>query len=118
MLKMFFSSWKLNPVDHCTRYLPFIGLSSNPNRITGAKFFCVNIWSSHRRCSIRKGIFKSFARFTGKHLCQSLLFNNIAGLRLATLLKKRLWDRCFPLNFAKILRSPILQNTSERMLLK
>ena len=28
------------------------------------------------------------------------------GLRPATLLKKRLWHRCFPLNFAKFLRTP------------
>ena len=28
--------------------------------------------SSHRRCSLGKGVFKNFAKFTGKHLCQSL----------------------------------------------
>ena len=33
-------------------------------------------------------------------------------LRLATLLKKRLWHRCFPVNFVKFLRTPFLQNTS------
>ena len=32
-------------------------------------------WSSHQRCSVRKGIFRNFAKFTGKHLCQSLFFN-------------------------------------------
>ena len=32
--------------------------------------------------------------------------------RLATLLKKSLWHRCFPVNFAKFLRTPFLQNTS------
>ena len=26
-------------------------------------------------------------------------------------IKKRLWHRCFPVNFAKILRAPFLQNT-------
>ena len=36
-------------------------------------------------------------------------------LRPATLLKKR--HRCFPVNFAKFLRTPILQNTSGRLLL-
>ena len=41
-----------------------------------------------------------------------LFFNKVAGLRPATLLKKRLWHRCFPVNFAKFLRTPILQNTS------
>ena len=30
----------------------------------------------------------------------------------ATLLKKRLWHRCFPVNFAKFLTTPFLQNTS------
>ena len=38
-------------------------------------------------------------------------------LRPATLLKKRLWERCFPVNFAKFLRTPFLQNTSGRLLL-
>ena len=32
--------------------------------------------------------------------------------RPATLLKTRLWHRCFPVNFAKFLRTPFLQNTS------
>ena len=31
--------------------------------------------SSHRRCSIKKGVFRSFAKLTGKHLCQRLFFN-------------------------------------------
>ena len=33
-------------------------------------------------------------------------------------LKKRLWHRCFPVNFARFLRTPFLQNTSGRLLLK
>ena len=40
----------------------------------------------------RKGVLRNFAKFTGKHLCQSLFFNKAAGLRPATLLKKRLWQ--------------------------
>ena len=39
------------------------------------------------------------------------------GLRPATLLKKRLWHRCFAVNFAKFLTTPFLQNTSGRLLL-
>ena len=46
--------------------------------------------------------------FTGKHLCQSLIFNEFGHLRSATLLKKRLWHRCFPVNFTKFLRTPFL----------
>ena len=33
------------------------------------------------------------------------------------ILKKRLWHRCFPVNFAKFLRTPLLQNTSGWLLL-
>ena len=39
------------------------------------------------------------------------------SLRPATLLKKRLWQSCFPVNFVKFLRTPFLQNTSQRLLL-
>ena len=59
-----------------------------------------------------------FAKFTGKRLCQSLFFNKVAGLKPATLLKKRLWHWCFPVNFVKFLRTPFSQNTSWRQLLK
>ena len=71
-----------------------------------------NTRSSHQRCSIIKGAFINLAKFTGKHLFQSLFLNKVAGLRSATLLRKRLWHRCFPVNFAKFIRSPFLQNTS------
>ena len=40
-----------------------------------------------------------------------------AGLKPATLLKKRLCYRCFSVNFAKFLRPPFLKNTSWRLLL-
>ena len=28
----------------------------------------------------KKGVLENFAKFTGKHLCQSLFFNKVAGL--------------------------------------
>ena len=28
--------------------------------------------SSHRRCSVKKGVLRNFTKFTGKYLCQSL----------------------------------------------
>ena len=31
---------------------------------------------------LKKRIFKNFPKFTGKHLCQSLFFNKVAGLKL------------------------------------
>ena len=66
---------------------------------------------------MKKGVLKNFAKSTGKHLCQSLFFNKVTGLRSATLLKKRLWHRHFPVNFAKSLRTPFVKNTSGRLLL-
>ena len=30
---------------------------------------------------MKKGLLKNFAKFTGKHLCQSFIFNKVAGLR-------------------------------------
>ena len=48
----------------------------------------------------KKGVLRNFAKFTGKHMCQSL--------KPANLLKKRLWHRCFPVNFANFLRTPYL----------
>ena len=51
---------------------------------------------------MKKSVPRNFAKFTGKHLCQSLSFNKVAGLRPATLLKKKFWHRGFPVNFAKI----------------
>ena len=50
--------------------------------------------SSYQRCSGRpevfykKGVPRNFAKFIGKHLCQSLFFNKVAGPRPATLLKR------------------------------
>ena len=68
--------------------------------------------SSHRRCFLRKHILRNFAKFTGEHLCQSLFLNKAAGLH-----RRRSWHKCFPVNFAKFLRTPSLQNTSGQLLL-
>ena len=68
--------------------------------------------SSHQRCSLWKGVLRNFAKFTGKHLLQSLFLNEVAGPEPATLLKKILCHRFFPVNFAKFLRKSFLHNTS------
>ena len=52
-----------------------------------------------------KRFFRNLTKFIGKHLCQSLFFNKVASLRTPTLLKKRLWHRCFLTNFVKFLRT-------------
>ena len=40
------------------------------------------IRSSRPEVFCKKGVLKNFAQFTGKHLCQGLFFNKVAGLRL------------------------------------
>ena len=37
--------------------------------------------SSHQMYSVRKGVLKNIAKFTGIHLCQRLFFYKVAGLR-------------------------------------
>ena len=60
---------------------------------------------------MKKGVLRDFTKFTRKHRCQSLFFNKVGGLRPATLLKKGLWHRCFPVNFKKFLRTPFFYRT-------
>ena len=67
--------------------------------------------------SYNKGIHENFAKVPGKHLCQCLFFDKGPTLRVATLLKKRLYHWYFPVNFEKSSRIPFLHNTSGRLLL-
>ena len=72
----------------------------------------------HRRCSTRKGVLRNSAKFTGKDLCRGLFFNKVTSLRPATLLKKKLRRRCFPVSFSQFLRTLLLQNTPGWLLLE
>ena len=66
---------------------------------------CIQFRRSRPEVFCKKSVLRNFAKFTGKHLCQGLFFNRVAGLSPATLLEQRLWHRCFPVNFAKFLRT-------------
>ena len=68
-------------------------------------FYYPHFRSSHRRCSVKKGVLRKFAKFTGKCPCQSLF------------IKKETLAQVFSVNFAKFLRTPSLQNTSGWLLL-
>ena len=59
--------------------------------------FTYNIEKSEAANGVKKGVLKNFAKFTGKPVPEPI-FNKVAGLRPATLLKKILWHRCFPVN--------------------
>ena len=51
--------------------------------------------SSRPEAFYKKGVPRNFAKFAGKHLCQSLCLNKVAGLRPVALFKQRLWHRYF-----------------------
>ena len=77
---------KLRPYDPPYQHQKSAADSTNNYRSSRLQVFC------------EKCVLKNFAKFIGKHLCRSLFFNEVAGLNLATLLKKRHWHRCFPVN--------------------
>ena len=70
--------------------------------------FSTNSRSSNLRCSIKK-VFLEISQNSQENICARDLKKN---------LKKNLWHRCFPVNFAKFLRTPFLQSTSGRLLLE
>ena len=58
----------------------------------------------------RKGVLRNFTKFTGKHLCQGLVFNKVTGPRPATLLKETL-TQAFSREFCEISKNTFfLQN--------
>ena len=59
----------------------------------------------------KKGVFKNFVNLTG-------IFNKVAGLEPASFFKKDFKHNCFPVKFAKLLRTPILKNICKRLLLE
>ena len=77
-----------------------------------------NYRSSRLEVFCRKDVLRNFEKFTGKHLCQCLLFNKVAGLKTVTLLKQRFWYRCFPVNFSKFLKTPSITEHLQWLLLK
>ena len=60
--------------------------------------------SSHQRCSMKKGVLRNLAKFTGRHLCQSLFFNKVAGLRpqACNFIKKETLAQVFSCKFCEI----------------
>ena len=77
---------------------------------------CYVLEAFFRNCSVKK-VFLKNSQNSQENICvrvsfliklqaSDLFFNKVAGLKPATLLKKRLWHRYFPENFAKFLRTP------------
>ena len=64
--------------------------------------------SSRLEVFCTKGALRNCAKFTEKHLCQSLFFIKVAGLRACNFIKKETLAQCFPVNFAEFLRTPFI----------
>ena len=75
---------------------------------------CHKIRSSPLQMFIKTGVLKSFAIFTGKNKSWCHFLMKLQALRSAN----RLQHRCFPVNIAKFLRTSILMNICQRLLLK
>ena len=56
------------PLENIWKLAPFLTLPDGTNRSSRSVVFC------------KKGVLKNFTKVTGKHLCQSLFFNKVAGL--------------------------------------
>ena len=65
----------------------------------------------HRRCFLKK----MFLKFSQENTCVGVSF---FSLKTCYFIKKRFQQRGFHVKFAKFLRTPILKNISERLLLK
>ena len=70
--------------------------------------FHVSLCSSRPEVFCAKGVLKNLTKLSRKQLCLSLFFNKVKGLRLPALLKKRLQQRCSPVNFVKFSRTALL----------
>ena len=96
------------------KYFYVLHLDATQRKAYCLLLFLVTLFrNSHPEVFYKKGVLRNFAKFTGKYLCQILFFR----LKPATLLKKRLWRRCFPVNFAKFLRPPFLKEHLRWLLL-
>ena len=98
-------------ITHITSYFPV-----NIAKFLRTAFLKNTSRSSRLQMFFKIGVLRSVANFTGKHLCSSLFLKNFqaGGLQLR---KKRLQHSCFPVKFAKSLRTPFLTEHLQWLLL-
>ena len=71
-----FGCWVISPSINCLHYVGGLLFRSEFSKITFFRTFR----SNHQRYSVRKSVLRNFAKFTEKHLCQSLCFNKVSSL--------------------------------------
>ena len=61
----------------------------------------------------KKGVLRNLTKFTEKHLCQSLFFNEVAGLtpQACNFIKKETLAQVFSFEFYQISKNTFLQRT-------
>ena len=84
---------KVEPEDWKKRIEKSIFLTLQDTYFPWCGWMATFDWSSHWKCSVKKGIFKNFANFTGKHLCWSFFL--IMVPRVCNFIKKRLQRKYF-----------------------
>ena len=85
---------------------------------TCCSFFGVKKYRSSRpEVFCKKGVLGNFAKFTRKHLRQSLSFNKVTGWGLQ-LYWERDWHSCFPVNIAKFLKTHFVTEHLQYVLLE
>ena len=77
-------------LPHTFCVLEFLTLSNNnwTSSSVQIKFISGDSRSTCPNVFYKKDALENFAKFAGKHLCQGLFFNKVAGLRPGTLLKR------------------------------
>ena len=63
-----------------------------------------NVEAVVQKCYVKKVFLEILRNSQESTWCQSPFFNKVVGLNPATLLKKRLWHRCFLVNFCEFLK--------------
>ena len=101
------------------KYFDKWALQNQPPAVFYKKKYSEKFHKIHRKTPVSESfLIKLQASTPPENIRKPMVFLRFQGvLRPATLFQKRLWHRCSPVNFAKFLRTPFLQNTSQRLLL-
>ena len=94
---------------HCSVNICFIILTFYCMKIKPTYYYSTE--AVNWRCSVKRSVLRTSAKFTGKHLCQSLFFNKVVG-SLQLYYKRDSGTGIFSVNLVKFLRTPTLKNWS------
>ena len=72
--------------------------------------------SSHPEVFCKKGVPRNFAKFTRKYLYQSIFYER-CRLEACNFIKKQIRHKCFSVDFAKFLRTPLFAEHLQWLLL-